>query len=184
KKTLSVFVRRGPQEADGARRILRYAEACSVEPREGDPCAGPALLRRGLEVVQDPSIVREKQSLDPMVIEDLEEPLRRLAERRSLTDQYGHRLADAALPQERGADRVIVAVSSKFREFVPQPRPIVSERLLDCRTLGRPTRAPAKRGLPQLAERQLGLVDALVGRAGRPHDRQREIAIDADTHRV
>src|SRR5256886_6526214 len=87
---------------------------------------------RAVEVAEDPRVVRGQQSLDALLVEPLEQPLGRLAQRGGLADEHGHRLPHAPGPEQGAADRV-VAVRREAREVSPERRPVVPKRLLDGR---------------------------------------------------
>src|SRR5207237_2841253 len=133
---------------------------------------------RAVEVAEDPWVMRGQLSLDALLVERLEQPLRRLAQRPGLADQHGHRLARAPSPQQRAPDGV-VAVRREVREVPPEPRPIVAERMLDRLLVARHAPAPSERHLTELRERFVGPRDPLLGRAGPPPDGQRAIELDA-----
>src|SRR5206468_11746129 len=116
---------------------------------------------------------------DAAGVEGLEKRPRGLAERRGFSNQHRHRVPAPSLPQERGADRVIVTVSSQPGELAPERAAIVPKRLFDGLTLGRRPPDPTQSDLSQLAERSFGLADALIGGADPPSDRQRRIGLDA-----
>ena len=50
-----------------------------------------------LEVGEDPRVVRRQLAVDPLVVERLEQTLGGLAQRRRFPNEYGDRLAPAAL---------------------------------------------------------------------------------------
>src|SRR5882762_8847822 len=110
-----------------------------------------ALGGRAVEVSEDPRIMRGQLPHDALLVERLEQPLRRLAQRAGLADQHGYRLARAPSPQQRTSHGVI-AVRREVGEVPPERRPIVPERLLDGRLIGRRAPALPERYLPELCE--------------------------------
>jgi len=124
------------------------------------------------------------RGLDAVVVERLEESLRRFAERRGLADQHSHGLATPALPEQRRADRIVGPGSRQLRELTPEREPMVPKRLLGGLALGRRAPAPAQRGLTQIAEHGLSLADVALRGARPPRDGQTQIAIDAEAPRI
>src|SRR4029453_6970392 len=165
KQPLGVFVRRRLQQADGARHVLRHAEAGRVAPRERDARPGLAFVGGRLEVIQDAFAVDGHLSVDAALIDRLERALRRLAEGGGFPDQHWHRFTAAALAEQRGADRVALTGPRESREFRPQRCSVFAKCRLRGLTGGRSGSAPAEGGLSQLAERGGGLGRSLRGRA-------------------
>src|SRR5688500_5614209 len=114
------------------------------------------LGRRPLQITEDPRIASGELSVHTLFVERFEQPQRRLAQRRGLADQHGHRLPRAPLPEQRAADRVVGA-GREVGELLPERGAIVGERLLGGLALGGRAATATERHLPLLRERLVRL---------------------------
>ena len=87
--------------------------------------------------------MRRKLTVDALIVEGLEQALRRLAERGGFADQDGYGLAGASLAQQRGA-KGLVALANDAGIVEPEPRAIFGKGLLDRLALGRRSAGAAR----------------------------------------
>src|SRR5262245_37058071 len=70
-----VLVRRGLEQRDGARHVLRHADAARVEAGEREARAELTLGGRRLEVLEDPRVMRRELPGHALRVRDLERAL-------------------------------------------------------------------------------------------------------------
>src|SRR5262245_17037425 len=94
-----------------------------------------ALGGRALEIAQDPRIVGGQLAFDALLVQRLEQALRRLAERRGLEDEDRHGVGDASLPEQRLAHRRI-RDRGELGEALPEIGSVIAKGLFGGVAIG------------------------------------------------